>query len=157
MSNVTIADDTVDLKRGVDYIGVTVCFVVHDGAGNILLQKRGQGARDERGNWDIGGGAVEFGETLDTAVRREVMEELCTQPISVEFITAYEAHRDNNGVPTHWIALLHAVKVDPATVNIGEPHKIAEIGWFNSSNLPSPLHSQFNKSYDRAKEHGYIR
>ena len=156
MNKVVVAGNEFDLRRGVDFIGVTVCFVVHDGNGNILLQKRGQGARDERGNWDIGGGAVEFGETLDEAVRREIREELLVDPVSVEFLAAYEAHRDNSGVLTHWIALLHAVKVDPKKVRIGEPEKIEQIDWFTSDTLPSPLHSQFYKSFDIAKERGHV-
>ncbi len=147
----------MDLKRGVDFIGVTVCFVVHDGKGNILLQKRSKNTRDEQGKWDIGGGAVEFGETMDQAVVREVEEELCVKPKKVEFMRAFEAHRDNNGTPTHWIALSHAVEVDPARVKIGEPDRIDEIGWFSSANLPSPLHSMFEESYKIAREREIIR
>lgn len=147
----------MDLKRGVDFIGVTVCFIVHDGKGKFLLQKRSKNTRDEHGKWDIGGGAVEFGETLDQAVRREVQEELCTQPSKVEFLAAYEAHRDNHGTPTHWIALLHSVQVDPSAVKIGEPDRIDEIAWFNSYDLPSPLHSMFETSYNIAKERGIIK
>jgi 8-oxo-dGTP diphosphatase len=147
----------MDLKRGVDFIGVTVCFIVHDGRGNILLQKRSKNTRDEQGKWDIGGGAVEFGETLDEAVRREVTEELCSPPLDVEFLMAYEAHRNHDGKPTHWIALLHSVQINPELVKIGEPDRIDEIDWFNSINLPSPLHSMFETAYNIAKERGIIK
>lgn len=147
----------MDLKRGVDFIGVTVCFVVHDGKGNILLQKRSKNTRDEQGRWDIGGGAVEFGETLEEAVMREVEEELCVKTKMIEFMRAFEAHRDNNGTPTHWIALSHAVQIDPEGVKIGEPDRIDEVGWFNSSNLPLPLHSMFEMSYSVAKERGIVK
>ncbi len=147
----------MDLKRGVDFIGVTVCFVVHDGKGNILLQKRSKNTRDEHGKWDIGGGAVEFGETLDQAVRREVKEELCTNPISLEFVEAFEAHRSHGGKPTHWIGLMHFVQVDPSQVKIGEPERIDEIGWFTSKNLPSPLHSQFGIALKAVLKKGIIK
>jgi len=72
-----VASDATDLKRGIDHIGVTVNFFIHDGDGNVLLQKRSKNCRDEQGKWDIGGGAVEFGEELEEAVAREVKEELC--------------------------------------------------------------------------------
>lgn len=157
MTEVTIADETIDLRRGVDHIGVTVCSIIHDGKGNILLMKRGQKARDERGRWDICGGAVEFGESIDDAIRREVMEELCTEALDIDFIKVYDAHREHEGNKTHWIALVHSARVDPKTVAIGEPHKIDEIGWFTSKNLPSPLHSQFNKSCEAALERGIIK
>lgn len=155
---VKIADDKTDLRRGLDHIGVTVCFIVHDGKNNILLQKRSQQCRDERGRWDIGGGAVEFGELMEDAVRREVYEEICVEPLEIEFLTAYEAHRTNEeGIPTHWIALLHVVKVEPKAVKIGEPHKIDEIGWFTSQTLPSPAHSNLNKNISTAQQAGVIR
>lgn len=118
--------------------------------------RRGPKARDEQGRWDICGGAIEFGEPVVDAIHREIMEELCTTPLEVEFITAYDAHRGHDGNQTHWVALVHAVKVDPNTLKIGEPHKIAEIGWFNNDNLPSPLHSQFQKSYKPARKTGLI-
>ena len=44
-----IADEKKDLRRGIDHIGVSASFVVHDGKGRVLLQKRGAGARDENG------------------------------------------------------------------------------------------------------------
>ncbi len=143
-------DDVADLRRGIDYIGVCVCFIVHDGEGQILLQKRGPKARDEQGRWDIGGGAIEFGESTDQAIRREIAEEYCCEPLKVDFLVAYDAHRQHNGAKTHWVALVHAIKVDPAKIKIGEPDKITEVGWFTSQNLPTPLHSQFQKSYQVA-------
>ncbi len=152
----TVADEKTDLKRGVDYIGVTINFLVHDGKGNILLQKRSQNCRDEQGRWDIGGGALEFGERLLDAVKREIKEELLTDPLSVEFLKSYEALRDNNGTPTHWMAFMFAVLVNPKTIKIGEPHKIDEIGWFNSKNLPDPLHSMFPHALEAAQKHNLI-
>lgn len=156
MNNLVIASENTDLKRGVDYIGVTVNFIVHDGKGNILLQKRSQNCRDEQGKWDVGGGALEFGERLEDAVRREMKEELLTEALDIKFIKTYEALRDNNGTPTHWMAFAHIVRVDPKTVKIGEPHKIDEIAWFTSKNLPYPLHSMFAQALDIALEQGII-
>jgi 8-oxo-dGTP diphosphatase len=151
------AEERIDLKRGIDHIGVGVCCVLHDGQGNILLMKRGEQARDERGKWDICGGAIEFGESIDEALEREIMEELCAEPFNIEFVKAYDAHRNHEGNKTHWVQLLHIAQVDPLKVAIGEPHKIAEIGWFNSSNLPSPRHSQFEKSFGSVCQLGIIK
>lgn len=157
MDKVFIADQLTDLKRGVDFIGVTVNFIVHDGNGNVLLQKRSQNCRDEQGRWDIGGGALEFGEKLEDAVRREVKEEIEADALEIKFLKSFEALRDNNGTPTHWMAFVHSVQVDPQAVKIGEPHKIDDIGWFSSDRLPSPLHSMFYNSYDFALEIGLLK
>lgn len=150
-------DESIDLRRGVDHIGVSAVSIIHDGNGKILLMKRGPKARDERGRWDVCGGAIEFGESIDEAIEREVGEELCTKPLEIDFLTAYDAHREHEGNKTHWIALVHAVRVNPKTVKIGEPHKISEIGWFNQSTLPEPLHSQFHKSLKVAREQKILR
>lgn len=143
--------------KGFDFIGVSACAVIHDGKGNILLMKRGPEARDERGRWDICGGGIKFGETTENATVREINEELCVEPISIEFLGAYDAHRIIEDKKSHWIALIHAVKVDPKKVRIGEPEKISEIAWFNSANLPIPLHSQFPKAKSLAMKYGHLK
>lgn len=145
-----------NFKRGFDYIGVSACAVVHDGHGNILLMKRGAKARDEHGRWDITGGAIEFGQTIEETLRKELKEELCTEPLDIKFLTLYDAFREYEGSRTHWVALIHAVRVDPKTVKLGEPEKFDEIGWFNSNTLPSPLHSQFEKSKVAALKTGIL-
>ena len=95
------ASEHIDHRRGVDHIGVGVVCIIHDGNGRILLMKRGQKARDEQGRWDVCGGAVEFGEPLLYALRRELMEELCVEPVKIEFLTGYDAHREHQGHKTH--------------------------------------------------------
>lgn len=147
-------DTSKNLRRGIDHIGISASFVVHDGKGRVLLQKRSANTRDEHGRWDVGGGAIELGESIDEAVRREIKEELCAEPIDIQFLTIYDAFREHNGESTHWISIIHAVEVNPDDVKIGEPHKIDEIGWFTSDDLPSPLHSQFWKFYQVALDAG---
>lgn len=154
---VELADVQKDMRRGIDHIGISASFIVHDGKGSVLLQKRGAGARDENGRWDVGGGAIEFGESIDEAVKREIKEELCADTIDIQFLTIYDAFREFDGEKSHWIAIMHAVQVDPLSVSIGEPDKIDELGWYKSDNLPDPLHSQFWKSYQVALDAGIVR
>ncbi len=158
MTKVIPASNKIDLRQGIDHIGVSAVAVVHNGKGKILLQKRGPKARDERGRWDICGGAIELGESIDEAIQREIFEELCTETLDIEFLDAGDSHRVNHeGEKTHWIWILHAVKVDPKKVKIGEPDKMAELGWFNLKTLPQPLHSQFPKALAAAKAAGIVR
>lgn len=157
MSTIIPADQQTDHRRGVDHIGLSACSIIHDGKGKILLLKRGKKARDEHGKWDICGGAIEFGESIDEAVKRELMEELCVEPLDIDFLTVYDSHREHEGRKTHWIAIVYAVTVDPKKVKIGEPHKIEEIGWFTTNTLPSPLHSQFHKNLESATRAGIVK
>ena len=119
---------------------VSCVFACHDGTGRLLLARRGGGARDEPGTWDIGAGALEFGETFEAAVTREVGEEYSTQPLQITMLGVRNVLRHEP--PSHWVAVVFAVRVDPGTVAIGEPHKFDRIGWFTTDALPAPLHSQ---------------
>jgi ADP-ribose pyrophosphatase YjhB (NUDIX family) len=142
-----------DLRRGVDFIGVTCSFVCHDGNGRILLHKRSQNCRDEQGRWDNGGGAHEFGDSLEETVRREIKEEYGVDPLKLELVTFYETHRQlDDGTPTHWLAVMYAAQVDPKQVKNNEPYKIDEIGWFSPDALPTPAHTntEYNLTQVRA-------
>jgi 8-oxo-dGTP pyrophosphatase MutT (NUDIX family) len=120
--------------------GVSCVFVCDDGSGRILLARRSGGARDEPGTWDCGAGAIEFGETFEQAVIREVTEEYATTPLTIELRGVRNVLRTDP--PSHWVAVVFAVHLDPAAVGIGEPHKFDDLRWFDPGELPTPLHSQ---------------
>src|SRR3989338_4578324 len=130
------------MKKGVDCIGVTVVYFCHDGQGKVLFAKRSQNVRDEQGRWDIGGGAVEFGERAEQVLKREIKEEYNADVISFEFLGFRDVHRVHDGYPTHWIGLDFKVLIDPKNVKIGEPDKFDDIGWFKLDERPTPNHSQ---------------
>jgi ADP-ribose pyrophosphatase YjhB (NUDIX family) len=56
-------------------VGTQPCVgaLVHDGAGRLLLVRRG--TEPHRGRWTLPGGRIEAGETPEEAVVREVREE----------------------------------------------------------------------------------
>ncbi|MEU9123775.1 NUDIX hydrolase [Streptomyces sp. NPDC048506] len=120
-------------------------FVCHDGAGRVLLARRAAGARDEPGTWDCGAGALEFGETFEAAVVREVQEEYGVRPLDVEQIGVRNVLR-GDPVESHWVAVVFAVRVDPGGVRIGEPEKFDALVWCAPDALPVPLHSQCAES-----------
>lgn len=141
-SSRNVMEKNEQLKRGVDYIGVNCVFWCHDSEGKILMHKRSNKCRDEHGRWDCGSGSMEFGETFEDTVRREVMEEYGVEPLKIEYITTGNVLREHDGHTTHWVKNLHWVLVDPSQVKNMEPEKMEEIGWFSLDDLPTPLHSQ---------------
>lgn len=140
------------MQKGTDFIGITVVYFCHDGKGNYLLAKRSENCRDEHGCWDPGGGGVEFGDTVEDTLRKEVAEEYCTDILEYEFLGYRDVHREHNGKKTHWLALDFKVRVDPKKVANGEPHKFDAVEWFTLEELPEPLHSQFPHALDIYKE-----
>lgn len=129
------------MRPGVDYIGVNVGFICHDGNGRILLHLRSDKTRDEHFTWDAGGGQVEFGETLEEAVVREVLEEYGCVALRVDHVAQLNLLREHEGTKTHWLANIFAIKVNPDEVKIMEPEKNLEIKWHTLDELPDALHS----------------
>ena len=138
--------------RGIDHIGVGCVFLCHDGQGRLLMHRRSANCRDERGTWDCGGGAMEFGETFEETVRREVREEYGAEAMEIRLLFARNTLREHDGTPTHWVHAVHLVRVDPAQVRNNEPHKINDIGWFLPDALPTPIHSVLSRYLDRVRE-----
>lgn len=128
-------------QPGVDYIGVTTPFYCHDGQGKFVMHKRSKNCRDEIGTWDFGGGQVEFGETLEQCVFREVREEYGCKGEITGCIPAHDIFRVQNGIKTHWLVVPFFVLVDPKHIRINEPHKVDDLDWFTLDAFPSPLHS----------------
>lgn len=140
------------MKKGEDYIGVSVSYFCHDGNGNFLMNKRSTACRDEHGRWDPGGGGIEFGHTVEETLRKEIAEEYCTEVLDFEFLGYRDAHREHDGKKTHWVSLDFKVLVDRDSVRNGEPHKFDEIGWFKLDQLPTPLHSMLDGFLERYGE-----
>ncbi len=140
------------MKKGIDYIAVGVSYFCHDGNGKYLMNKRSTNCRDEHGRWDIGGGGIDFDDTIEETLRKELKEEYCVENIEYEFLGHKDVFREQDGSKTHWIQFFFRVKVDPKEVKNGEPHKFDEIGWFSLDNLPTPLHSQILAQVDLFKD-----
>ena len=131
------------MKKGLDYPGVAIVYFCHDGKGRFLLNLRNQNARDEQGRWDCGGGALEHGEEVIEAMKREIKEEYMTDVLDFKFLGYRDVHREQNGQKTHWIALDYKVLVNAELAGNGEPHKFDQVKWFEWHEFPENLHSQF--------------
>jgi 8-oxo-dGTP pyrophosphatase MutT (NUDIX family) len=149
----------MSLKKGVDFTGVSVIYLCHDGQGKFVMAKRSNKSRDEFGRWDCGGGGLEFGDTIEETLRREIKEEYDADVLGFEFLGFRDVHRlappaagEHEGLKTHWVALDFKVLVDPKQVKINEPHKFDDLGWFDLNSLPSPMHSQHEYFFEKYKD-----
>ena len=116
------------------------------------MAKRSQNARDEKGRWDIGGGALEFNEDVQDTVRKEIKEEYSTDVQALEFLGFRDVHRTDGDARTHWVTLDFKALVNRDMAKIGEPHKFDDLTWFTLSNLPHPLHSQVPTFLEKYKD-----
>ncbi len=125
------------MKKGIDYIGVGVGAVILNSEGRVFLAKRGREVRNESGRWEFPGGGVEFGETLEHALAREVREEYGLEIEVRELLDVV-----NHLIPAekqHWVSPTFLCRVKSGAPSIREPHKCDEIGWFTLDEIPEGL------------------
>jgi len=85
---------------------------------------------------------LKVGEDPIEAVAREIKEEYCADAKDIQLVSVKNVLRTReDGVQTHWLALLHVAQVDPEQVKIGEPTEMDDIGWFVPDEFPDPMHS----------------
>jgi len=141
------------LQPGIDYVGISTPFYCNDGKGNFVFHKRSKNCRDEWGRWDTGSGKLEFGQSPEENVLREVKEEYGVKGIIQEQLPPHSIFRINKGRKTHWLVIPFFILVDPSAVKINDPEKIYEIKWFCLSKLPNPLHTGFQYTLGRYKKY----
>jgi 8-oxo-dGTP diphosphatase len=103
--------------------------------GKILLGKR-RGSHGE-GAWAAPGGHLEFGEEIDTCVRREILEETGLTVKNIHFGTiTNDIFTDES---RHSITIFMVCDYAAGDLKNLEPHKCDEWRWFGWDELPSPV------------------
>jgi 8-oxo-dGTP diphosphatase len=115
------------LRSGIDYIGVGVGACIFDEQGRILLSLRGPASRNEAGKWEIPGGAVEFGETFEEAIIREVKEELDVKIVVKKLIQIVSHILPDE--KQHWVSPTYVCEITEGEPRPVEPEKCSELRW----------------------------
>jgi 8-oxo-dGTP diphosphatase len=139
------------MKIGKDYIGVGVGAVIVNDSGEILLLKRMKDP--EKGYWSIPGGTVEFGETIEETIIREVFEEI---GVTIEIITLLGITNHiipNEGV--HWVAPAFLVKITHGGIPENkEPQSHEKMNWFPINKIP--VESTITTKSALSKYHNFL-
>jgi len=101
--------------------------------GRILMAQRGK--EPLKGWWTLPGGALETGELLDHAVRREVLEEtgLTVEPLRV-FEIFERIIRDAEGAPEyHYVLVDYLCRVTGGEARAGDD--VAKVAWMRLDEL----------------------
>ncbi|GHC53134.1 DNA mismatch repair protein MutT [Alcaligenes pakistanensis] len=103
--------------------------------GQILLLQRVRAP--EAGHWGIPGGKVDWMETLEQAVKREIAEEVGLHLDKLELLVNVDQIDADRA--EHWVAPVYLVKSFTGQPVIQEPEKHSDMNWFDLDTLPQPL------------------
>lgn len=111
-----------------------VCFVIasRNGKWYILANKRGEGVPDYKGYWNAPCGYLDFDETVEQAVIREVFEETGVKLNSATFWDFYDSPLNNHQNITfrYYTILPNAEDLhDFDENNGGENDEVSDIAW----------------------------
>lgn len=108
---------------------------IRDESGRLLLVQRRR--EPEAGHWGLPGGKVDFGETVEAAVLREIEEELGVA-LRLDGLLCLVDQIDRSA-GTHWVAPVYRAAITAGDPVNREPAALAAIGWFSLDALPQPL------------------
>lgn len=140
------------MQRGIDFIGVGVGAAIFNREGKLFVTLRGKKAKNERGAWEIPGGSVEFGETLEHAIVREMKEEHGVDIAVIELLDVC-----SHIIPDehqHWVSPTYICKIVSGEPKIVEPAKCDAIGWFTKKEaltLPLSIVTKYDLSILKKK------
>ena len=120
-----------------------VAVIIRNSLGQILLLRRGPKARSEIGLWENIGGAVEAPESESQAAKREVMEELGVDLVSLDPLLHAESPENSQGIIWHTDVFSGQISGTPC---IQEPNICSEISWFSREDLPYLPLASFTRS-----------
>ncbi|HKL43792.1 MAG TPA: NUDIX domain-containing protein [Candidatus Absconditabacterales bacterium] len=130
------------MKKGIDYIGAGCgCLIVNDDNQILLLSHN-----KFDGAWSQPGGSIEFGEDIESAIKREIKEEL---GVEIELFgpkTYAETIETKKGKKRHWLVGGRFAKIISGEPKNMEPEKHAEIKRFDLDDLPENI-TAFTKPY----------
>jgi 8-oxo-dGTP diphosphatase len=102
--------------------------------GKVLLGKR-RGSHGE-GEWALIGGKLDYQESIEDCVRREIREE---SGLEVENIRFNALFNTINYPPKHFIAIGMIADWKEGEAQTFPEEKISEWGWFSFDELPQPM------------------
>lgn len=132
LSPIELSDIRTRLRQPRARLGCGAAIIADD---RLLLVKR---RRDpEADHWGLPGGKVERNETIDSAVLREIAEEIGVELTLERLLCVTEF--SNNASGDLWIAPVFLAAIRAGTPRILELDALAEMAWFACSKLPAPL------------------
>lgn len=99
-------------------------------------------------SWTMPGGKLEFGESFEDSIKREVLEET---GIKLKSFKVMCVNNDKNE-EAHFVTVGFFSDDFEGEPQVMEPDEIVEWGWFDLDNLPEPLFMPSAKIFENYKK-----
>lgn len=112
-------------------------LIVRDGKVMLVKDETGRSDTDPSPEWEMPGGGMDFGETFEETLRREVREEMGLELSFVEARPTYvwsTKHGSGRGMPWYWV-LTVTLRCDVASLDFTKSRECAEIRFFTKEEL----------------------
>jgi len=112
--------------------------ILHNSKGQILLARRAAGLELAPGQWNLpSGGAMEGGESAQTAMRREMIEELGENAAHAVSNLKYSGFSISVNPPG--LGMVWQGRIEDISLLQTEDEEISELAWHDPNNLPADV------------------
>lgn len=127
---------------------IGAAILVLDGDDRLLMMKR-----SDIGDWGIPGGAIELGEVVENAARREALEETNLEIREMAFFGVFSGpelyYKYPNGDEVYNVSIVYVSRDWHGKVQLNGEHR--EWKWFAASEIPENLSPPIKPVIERFK------
>ena len=132
---------------------ITACAFIHkefNGTQKVFMAKRADTKKFLPGIYELPGGHIDFGETTEDGLKREILEEF---NLDIHIGDSFAVFTYLNKIKgSHSIEVLYfAQLVDPNTNILANPEDHSLYGWFSEEELPQTFVSEEDIEDDEVK------
>ncbi len=112
-----------------DHPWIGVDNIILDDKGRILLMRRSSNSKTYPNCWGLVAGWMEWGETIEEALKREAMEEVGVEVEVVRFVGKYYDKLGRHPTKTS-VCLPHICKVVKGEAKVNQVEEVRDVRWF---------------------------
>lgn len=134
---------------------ISVCGFLFN-TNKLLIAKRAIGEDFMPNEWELVGGGVDFGEDVESALKREFREEMGLEVVPVvPYFTKAFSHRED-GFEKHEIEIDYFVRLDPTNqIPVLRPDIHSEFRWVDQIEAKEIMHSKHPASQLESAMRGF--